>query len=128
MSAKSCAAHYLGELHAEEAVDGLSAQIGVLLTPFGHGPFVNGDEAPAANALIKIGTSSIPAVIRILSETDDGLTRFTCLQVLASIDRDNDVTQLRLEKALKAEKDGKKQSRFQAALKLRAEHLKATGQ
>jgi hypothetical protein len=126
--AKCCAAHYLGELHAAEAVDSLASQVGTILTPFGQRPIIYSDEAPAANALIKIGTPSIPAVIRTLSESDDKLVRFTCLQVIASIDNDTDITQLRLEKALKAEVDMNKKNRLQAALEMRLEHLKATGQ
>ena len=69
------------------------------------------------HALIKIGNPSIPAVIRNLAESDDAKVRELSLTALYHIDGDKDITQLRLQKALKAEKDLQKQARLQAALK-----------
>ena len=72
---------------------------------------------PAVEALIKIGNPSIPAVIRNLAESDDAKVRELSLKVLKSIDGDKDISQLRLQKAFKAETASQKQARLQAALK-----------
>ncbi|HEY1661496.1 MAG TPA: HEAT repeat domain-containing protein [Verrucomicrobiae bacterium] len=72
---------------------------------------------PAMEALVKIGNPSIPAVIRNLAQSDDPNVRELSLQVLTRIDGDKDISQLRLQKALKAETDSQKQMRLQSALK-----------
>jgi len=72
---------------------------------------------PAMSALMRIGNPSIPAVIGNLEESDDAKVRELSLAVLNYIDNDKDITQLRLQKALKAEKDPQKQTRLQAAIK-----------
>jgi len=75
----------------------------------------------AVDALIKIGNPSIPAMMRNLAESDDAKARELSLQVLTRIDGDKDISQLRLQKTLKAETDSTKQTRLQAALKSLAE-------
>ena len=74
------------------------------------------DRYPAVEALIKIGTPSIPAMIRNLAENDDAKVRELSLQVLYRIEGDKDIVQLRLQKALAAEKDIAKQARLQSAI------------
>jgi hypothetical protein len=68
-----------------------------------------------------IGSPAIPAVIRNLADSDDSRTRRISMRVLISIDGDKDIVQLRLQKALAAEKDLQKQTRLQAALHSLAE-------
>ena len=118
--AKCCAAYCLGIMHASDAVDGLAAQISISPPPPSGSDLSGGLSCgyePAAEALVAIGISSIPAVIRNLAESDDAKVRELSLQVLNRIDGDKDIVQLRLQKALKAEKDLQKQARLQAALK-----------
>lgn len=116
-----CAAYYLGELKASEAVTSLAAKIRLSLNDtdalFSRLPGTNMGTYSAMIALIKIGTPSIPAVMGNLAESDDTLVRQLSLEVVERIDNDKDITHLRLEKALKAEKDAQKQARLQAALK-----------
>jgi HEAT repeat protein len=110
------AAYYLGEWRASEAVDALTANISLSLEQLSsdHIEVLN---LSAAAALIKIGNPSIPAVIRNLLESDNPVVRKLSLQVLCRIDGDKDIVQLRLKKALAAEKDSQKQARLQAASK-----------
>ena len=118
---KRYAAYYLGQLRAVEAIDCLAAQITLKPNfPVGGSLYVvespwNGE--PAVGALITIGTPSIPAAIRNLAESDNAKVRKLSLQVLVRIDGDRDISQLRVQKALKAEKDSQKQARLQTALK-----------
>jgi hypothetical protein len=72
-------------------------------------------------ALIEIGNPSTPAVIRNLADSDDPKVRELSLRVLTRIDNDKDISQLRLQKVLKAETDPKKQARLKAALNALAE-------
>jgi len=110
------AAYYAGEKRTGEAVDILTSKIQLWLDhPIDHSTVL--DASPAAVALTKIGTPSIPAVIRKLSETDEPEARKVSLEVLVRIEMDKDVVQLRLEKALRAEKDRQKQARLRTALK-----------
>ena len=74
------------------------------------------DFPPAVYALIKIGIKSIPAVIRNLEERDDAQVRDLSLKVLYRIEGDKDLVQLRLQKALAAQKDSQKQTRLKLAL------------
>jgi hypothetical protein len=117
--AKCYAAYFLGVLHATEAADSLATQITISAPRNGHlsdmeAPWNN---EPAAQALRMIGVPAIPALIRNLAESDDAKTRETSLRILKIIEGDKDVVRLRLQKALKAEKDSQKQARLQAALK-----------
>ena len=117
--AKCCAAAYLGMMRASEAADSLAANI-ALQPPFDPHFAVSGPPFgynPVIDALVAIGNPSIPAVIRNLAESDDAKVRELSLQVLTRIDGDKDIAQLRLQKALKAEKDSQKQARLQVALK-----------
>lgn len=114
------AAYYLGEMRLPEASDALAANIGLHLThPVDH--LTSLMRPPAVEALVKIGNPSIPAVIRNLAESDDANVRDLSLKVLYRIDSDKDIVQLRLQKALAAEKDPQKQVRLQSALKIFAE-------
>jgi HEAT repeat protein len=117
---KCYSAYFLGIMRAEGAADSLAAQIGIQAQAHGMSDPLCGYE-PAANALIAIGNPAIPAVIRNLAESGDAQVREISLRVLKRIDDDLDITQLRLEKALKKETDGAKQARLQAALKALAD-------
>ncbi len=108
-------AYYLGEMRAAEAVDALASNITLNLEM--SEPMTILDFPPAVYALIKIGTKSIPAVIRNLEERDDAQVRDLSLKVLYRIEGDKDLVQLRLQKALAAQKDSQKQTRLKLALK-----------
>jgi hypothetical protein len=116
---KCCAASYLGELRAAEAADSLAAQITIRPPLGGHEPL--GGYDPVVMALIEIGNPFTPAVIRNLADSDDPKVRELSLRVLTRIDNDKDISQLRLQKVLKAETDPKKQARLKAALNALAE-------
>jgi len=120
------AAHYLGKMRVSDAVSALADDIKLRLDKsqlplMKHSVVTDITEHPAMDALINIGNPSIPAVIRNLAENDDAKVRELSLQVLYRIDGDKDISQLRLQRALKAEKDLQKQARLQAALKSLAE-------
>jgi PBS lyase HEAT-like repeat len=119
---RSAAAYYLAEMRAPEAVDALAADITLQFELNIPAHNLNGLEMKwsgyvAMQALVKIGNPSIPPVIRNLTESDDAKVRELSLQVLTRIDGDKDISQLRLQKALKAEKDSQKQARLHVALK-----------
>jgi hypothetical protein len=118
---KCAAAYHLGEMHASEAVNILANQIKLNIGARDVESLTGLEGPVAARALIKIGGPSIPAVIKNLAESDDGAVRELSLLVLEQIDGDKDIVQLRLQKALAAEKDSQKQARLQAALKAVAE-------
>jgi len=112
------AAFYLGEMHDAGAVNDLAGNI--LLIPGGE----TSDRlsllsfAPIpADALVKIGIPSIPAIVRNLAENDNADVRSLSLKVLYRIEGDKDIVQLRLLKAITAQKDSNKTARLQAALK-----------
>jgi hypothetical protein len=117
---RATAAFYLGELHADEASDVLAQSI-TLQIDWNDVTFFRGLGmiAPlnARDALVKIGSASVPPVIRNLADSDDTKIRQMSLQVLLGIEGDKDVVQLRLQKALKAEPDLQKQERLKTALK-----------
>jgi hypothetical protein len=112
-------AYYLGEMRASEAADALATAIALEFS-YSH-VVVRGipDAAydPAYNALVKIGRTAIPAVIRNLAESDDSKVRTLSLKVLYRIEEDKDIAQLRLQKALNVQKASQKQTRLQAAIK-----------
>lgn len=113
---KCCAAYYLGEMRASEAVDSLANQITLEPIVISHEPAYGYN--PPVDALVKIGTPSIPAVIRNLAESEDEKVREFSMAVLYLIDAgDKDIVQLRLQKALDAQTDAAKKARLQSALK-----------
>ncbi len=116
---KDSAAKLLGDYRAAEGVKSLIANFALDVRPrVMNGMLADDYVQPVTIALIRIGNSSIPAVLRYLEQTDDPRMRRLSLKVLSSIDNDKDITRLRLEKALKAEKDSQKQARLQSALKM----------
>lgn len=72
---------------------------------------------PAFDALIAIGSPSIPALIENLAESDDSLVRELSLRAVCRIDRDNSIVEIRLNKALNAENDSGKQKRLHTAIR-----------
>jgi hypothetical protein len=71
---------------------------------------------PAVEALVRIGSPAIPAVMQNLTELDDKKIKDLSLKVIVAIDRDKDITQLRLKKAIAAQSDAVKKARLQSAL------------
>lgn len=114
------AAYYLGAMHASETVDILSSKItlGFDMSRFGIHRIPGVAGYPAMDALVKIGSASIPALLRNLATSDDAKVRSLSLTVLCRIDGDKDISQLRLQKALKAENDTQRRTRLQAAFKM----------
>lgn len=119
-SSKRSAAYYLGELRAAEAADDLATNITLNANSPVTGTLYEMEAewngAAAESALCKIGAPAIPALIRNLSTNDDQKVRLASLWVLCRIEGDKDIVQLRLQKALKAEKDPQKTARLQGAL------------
>lgn len=117
---KAAAAHYLGLLHASQATDALAANIGlvpdVTQIDISHLPKII--NYPAKQALIEIGNSSIPSLIQNLAHQDDVKVRGLSLEALCQIDRDKDVVELRLKKAMETEHDPQKNKRLSEAVKL----------
>jgi hypothetical protein len=122
---RCAAAYYLGEMRSSETADALASDIALQFDKsqikIKYLIKINIPAYPAMNALIKIGSPSIPAMIRNLTENDDVPIRNLSLKVLCRIDGDKDIVQLRLQKALAAEKDSQKQARLQMALKMLSE-------
>jgi PBS lyase HEAT-like repeat len=118
---KCAAAYHLGEMRAPEAVNTLANQIKLHLDTRDIESLRGLEGSVAVRALIKIGSPSIPAMIRNLSKSDDAMVVELSLLVLDQIEGDKDIVQLRLQKALAAEKDLQRQARLQAALKALAE-------
>jgi len=121
---KSYAAYLLGEYRFSQAAKTLAINIlweDKVRPNTERGSEWFWDHYPAMEALIKIGNPSIPAVIRNLAGSDDVKVRELSLKVLYHIEGDKDIVQLRLQKALTAEKDLQKQARLQSALKALAE-------
>jgi len=122
---RSAAAYYLAEMRAPEAANALATNITLHFELYLPAHGLNGVEGlqmkwggyVAMQALVKIGNPSISSVIRHLADSDDAKVRELSLQVITRIDGAKDIVQVRLQKALKAEKDLQKQARLQAALK-----------
>ena len=117
---KSYAAYLLGEYRFSKATKTLAKNISwedKVRPNTERGSEWFWDHYPAMEALIKIGTPSLPAVIRNLAESDDAKVRELSFMVLNRIEGDRDIVQLRLQKALKAENEPQKKTRLQAALK-----------
>ena len=117
---KSYAAYFLGEYRFPQAVNLLAKNISwedKIRSNTERGSEWFWDRFPATQALVKIGNPAIPAVIRNLAESDDATFRRLSLSALYHIEGDKDIVQLRLQKALAAEKVSTKQVRLQSALK-----------
>lgn len=109
---------YLGEMRASEAAGALAASISLELDS-GHlilGGIILAQYDPAFNAVVKIGCSAIPPLVRNLAESDDEKVRELSLKALCRIDGDKDISRLRLQKALKAETQPQEQAHLQRAL------------
>jgi HEAT repeat protein len=112
----------LGEMRATKAVDALAAQITLELPGFGppQGSLseieAEWNMLPSVEALVAIGSPSIPAMIRNLAESDDATVRKLSAHVLCRIDMDKDVAKLRLQKASENETDPRKKARLQSAV------------
>jgi hypothetical protein len=119
------AAYYLGEMRYEDSIsvlaDHITLRVDRLAIRMKGLVSLQKLETPALDALIKIGTPSIPTLVRRLQECDDAKVRELSLNALCQIEGDNEIVQLRLQKALKAQKDSQKQARIQLALKSLAE-------
>jgi hypothetical protein len=121
MSLYLCASIYLGEMRASEAADVLAEQIA--MRPPGEPsqsalhvvPY--GDGLPVATALEKIGSPSIPGLIRNLTESDVEEVRAWSLMALQAIEADKDVVLLRLQKAVDSQTDATKKARLQSVIK-----------
>jgi hypothetical protein len=117
--ARCFASYFLGETRVPEAAGALANEITLTMDFSGLQidmlPSIT--EHPAMDALIKIGCPSIPVVIRNLGDSDDALVRDVSLKVLYRVEGDKEIARLRLQHALDAQKDAKKQARLQSALK-----------
>ena len=114
------AAYYLADLRSPDTVNVLASQITLRFdtnSPSTHRlPKIAPGDYVSVYALIQIGSPSIPAMLRHLSESDDLKARELFLSVIRGIDEDNDIARLRLQKALKVETDALKQARLKDAL------------
>ena len=113
---RSASAYYLGDQHVLEAVDPLATDITlqpIILSQEEISPLHG---LVAVDALVKIGTPSIPAMIRNLEQSDDYVVRILSLRVIYRIEGDKDIVQMRLEKALVTQSDSKKKARLQSAI------------
>lgn len=137
LEVKESAVIALGNYRASEAVDALAKYVAL----DGRGKIVvslvsDEESRPILSAFEKIGNPSIPVIIRLLEQESfshqflekdeynqmaERNIRNRLLLSLCRIDGNKDIVQLRLEKALKAEKDSQKKAHLQAALKSLAE-------
>ena len=112
-----CAAAYLlGEYRVPEAAIALSRIITLepRLRPTAAEWLWDGHPVP--EALLKIGSPSIPPLVSNLEDSNDRNVRETSLDLIRRIDGDKDITRLRLQKAKDAQQDPFKKDRLQAAL------------
>ena len=116
---RSYAAFFLMDYRFPQAADKLALNITLPNTTHSklQGREWLQDKYPAMEALVKIGSPCLPAVIRNLAESDDVKTRELSLKVVYRVDGDKDIARLRLQKAVQAEKDPQKQARLQQAVK-----------
>jgi hypothetical protein len=131
LDVKDCAAIALGNCRASEAVDTLIQNIGLDVRGRAIKGFPTEEEmSPVSTSLQKIGSPSVPAIIKLLEEKgrflESGGTleerrnaemSVLLLNTLCRIDGDKDVVKLRLQKALSLETDPQKQARLQSGLK-----------
>jgi hypothetical protein len=112
------AAYYLGEMRASEAVSALANKITINLDIDRldlHALPIIGENC-AMEALIKIGNSSIPALIQNIAVSDAANVREMSLKALYRIESDKEIVQLRLQKALQTETNAQKQAHLESAL------------
>ena len=114
---RCCAAYLLGEYRFPRAAVSLSQAITLEAQIRANGREWFWNRYPAVEALMKIGSPAIPAMIQNLEESDDATVRDLSLKVIYSIERDKEITTLRLHRALDTQKDSQKQVRLQFALK-----------
>ena len=113
---KRYAAYLLGKYRFSQAVDSLAEHI-ALEDMAQRSRLWYWGQYPAQEALRSIGNPSIPAMLRNLEEKDDTKVRALSLDVIYFVDKDRDIVQLRLQKALNAESEPQKKERLQAAIK-----------
>ena len=118
---KCCAAYLLGEYRFSQAAGALSQVINLESRIHLNAREWFWDHHPAMEALVKIGNPSIPVVIQNLEDSDDVQVRELSVTVIHRIEKDKDIAELRLQKALEAQTDAKKKARLQSALKSLAE-------
>ena len=111
------AAYLLGEYRFPQAATSLSQVIDLKSDVRQNTREWFWDLYPAVEALIKIGNPSISAVIRNLEESDDPKVRELSLKVISYVEKDKDIAQLRLKKALEAQPDSKKKTRLEVAIR-----------
>ncbi len=112
------AAYYLGELRQPDSVNSLASNITLLLIrhPLIHLPL--GGMCPARDALIKIGSPAVGALLDNLQKSDDPNVREYSLNALYQIENDMDVVKLRLQKVMDARQDQQTRARIHEVLKL----------
>jgi hypothetical protein len=108
------AAYYLGEMRSPEAAGALAPEIALHINLskyiIKHLPLIAG--YPVADALVKIGGPAAPSVMENLKGSDDPAVTDLSLKVLYGIQRDKDVVQLRLTKAIESEQDVARKTRL----------------
>jgi hypothetical protein len=118
---RCAAAYYLGEMRSFEAVNILASNITLQFDKsqikLKHLVKIDLSVYPAMDALTKIGSPAIPALIQNLADNDDAGLRALSLEALYQIDGDKGIVQLRLQKALQSQSNPSKQARLQSALK-----------
>ena len=104
-------------MRAAEAAPVLSAKVGlefdVSHVIIKHLPAISA--RPAADALVKIGSPAIPAIIQNLRESDDSVVRDFSVKVLCKIEGDTAVAQFRVRRAMELEEDPARKARLQGA-------------
>ena len=109
------AAYLLGQYRFPEAVDALAKSIALLddRPRFAERLW---DRFPAMEALVRVGSPSLLAMIRNLEQSDDPTVTELSLKVLYRIDGEKEIAQFRLKKAFAAQQDSKKKARLESAL------------
>ena len=115
---KCYAAFLLGQYRFGQGASSLAQAIALheeVVRPNGREWFW--DRYPAFEALIKIGNPAISPAIRNLEESDDPEIKELSLKVIYYIEnRDKEIVQLRLKKALSVQENSKRKGRIESAL------------
>lgn len=114
--AKVAAMHLLGEYRAKEAVSVLVENFRTAWRIHVGSMVTDAELMPAGDALVQIGEPSIPALISKLATTDDKDTRGTYLYVLKRIERDKQILQLRIQKAIDQDNVESRKANLQKAI------------